>query len=53
MCVIPEGRKPTHLDIAPFEDIRVWIDAIALDEDGIPLWRDDGALILHDIGIFT
>jgi hypothetical protein len=48
-CVI-EGRKPTTWTLHPSEDVRVWMDAIALDEDGIPLWRDDGALLLHDVG---
>ena len=32
----------------PFKDVTVWLDDIALDEDGIPLWRGYGALF-HDV----
>jgi len=32
-----EGRKPTTWTFHPFEKVRVWMDAIALDEDGTPL----------------
>jgi hypothetical protein len=30
-----------------------WIDDVACDDDGIPLWRGDGALLLDDIVTFT
>jgi hypothetical protein len=52
MCHL-EGWKSTTSMLHPFEDVRVWMDAIALEEDDIPLWRDDVALLLHDVGIFT
>jgi hypothetical protein len=35
MCHL-EGRKPTTWTLHPSEDVRVWMDAITLDEDGIP-----------------
>jgi hypothetical protein len=46
-----EGRKPSPWTLHPFEDVRVWMDNIALDEDGTPLWRDYESLF-HDDVIF-
>jgi hypothetical protein len=48
------GGKEAHiLDIAPPKDVRVLMDVVTLVRDGIPLWRDDGAFLMHDVGIFT
>jgi hypothetical protein len=44
-----EGKEPPPLVLHPFEDIRVWLDDIALDDDGTPLWIGDGALSLDGI----
>jgi hypothetical protein len=38
-----------HLDIAPFEDVRVWIDPKALDDDDAPIGRGHGAIIHCDV----
>jgi hypothetical protein len=48
-----EGTKPPALDIAPHEDVRVSMDVVTLDEDGITIWRDDGAFSPHDVDILT
>jgi hypothetical protein len=44
-----EGKKPIHLDVAPFEDVMVWIDPISLDDDYVPLWRCHEAIIHHEV----
>jgi hypothetical protein len=44
-----EGKKVRPWTLHPFEDVRVWIDAIALDEDGTPLGRGYGPPIHHDV----
>jgi hypothetical protein len=35
------------------KDVMAWIDDVASDDDGIPLWRGAGALILDDVVTFT
>jgi hypothetical protein len=30
-----------------------WINDVVCDDDGIPFWRGDGALLLDDVVTFT
>ena len=39
-----KDRKPTTWTLDAYDDVRVWMDPITLDEDGTPLQRRYGAL---------
>jgi hypothetical protein len=50
MCHL-ESREPPPWTLHPFEDVEVWFDDVAFDDDSTPLWRGHGALFLDDIMI--
>jgi hypothetical protein len=51
-CHLERAQIPFMM-LHPLEDVDVWLDDVAFDDDNTPIWRYQGALFFDDVMILT